>query len=488
SLYHANLNSFNNGNATYVLYEDRNDDKQLWFNSIFESRITANIIINASLQYRKLKSKNYAKVIDLLGGSGYLDVDTFSDGNDRQQSDLLQPNRIVGIGDEFKYNYNLNARIINGFVQTQFSYHKIDFYTSASFSTSSYQRNGLFQNGKFPEENQSLGKSKKMTFKNFGFKGGFTYKITGRHLIDIHAGIVSKAPTMQNTFSNSRVNNDIVKGLKNEKTFTSSASYILRTPSVKGKITGYFTKIKDATNVSFYYADGLGGSGSGFTAFVQEIVTGINKKQFGIELGVETQLTSSFKLKGAANIGQYTYDNNPILSLTSEIEDFEFSPRPSNLKNYKLAAGPQHAYSIGFEYRSPNYWWIGATANFFENIYISIAPLTRTNNFSDDGGIPFNDYDPFLAKQLLKQEKFDNYMVVNAVGGKSWKIDNYYVSAFASVSNLLNVNYKTGGVEQGRNANFRELRDDKALDKPIFGAKYWYGRGTTYFLNLNVRF
>ena len=488
SLYRANLNSFNKENATYVLYEDKNDDKQLWFNSVFESSITDNIIINASVQYRKLESKNYAKVKDLLGGSGYLDVDTFSDGTNRQQSDLLHPNRIVGVDDKFKYHYNLNASIINGFVQAQFGHDKIDFYTSASFSTNSYQRNGLFQNGKFSEGNQSLGKSKKITFNNFGFKGGLTYKITGRHLIDIHAGLISKAPTIQNTFSNSRVNNDIVDGLKSEKIFTSSVSYILRTPLIQAKVTGYFTKIKDATNVSFYYADGLGGSGSNFTAFVQEIVTGINKKQLGVELGIETQITSNFKLKGAANIGQYTYDNNPILSLTSEIEGFEFSPRPSNLKNYKLATGPQHAYSIGFEYRNPNYWWIGATVNFFENTYISIAPLTRTNNFSDDGGIPFNDYDPMLAKQLLKQEKFDNYMVVNAVGGKSWKIDNYYVSVFASISNLLNVNYKTGGFEQGRNANFRELRDDKALDKPIFGAKYWYGRGTTYFLNLNVRF
>jgi len=48
--------------------------------------------------------------------------------------------------------------------------------------------------------------------------------------------------------------------------------------------------------------------------------------------------------------------------------------------------------------------------------------------------------------------------------------------------------HKTGGFEQGRNANYRELRDDKALDKPVFGSKYWYGRGTTYFVNLNFRF
>jgi len=33
---------------------------------------------------------------------------------------------------------------------------------------------------------------------------------------------------------------------------------------------------------------------------------------------------------------------------------------------------------------------------------------------------------------------------------------------FASVNNLLDEVYKTGGFEQGRNANYRQLRDDKA--------------------------
>ena len=56
------------------------------------------------------------------------------------------------------------------------------------------------------------------------------------------------------------------------------------------------------------------------------------------------------------------------------------------------------------------------------------------------------------------------------------------------VNNLLNQEYRTGGFEQGRNANFRQLRDHKALDTPVFGNKYWYGRGTTYFLNVNLRF
>jgi outer membrane receptor protein involved in Fe transport len=102
--------------------------------------------------------------------------------------------------------------------------------------------------------------------------------------------------------------------------------------------------------------------------------------------------------------------------------------------------------------------------------------------------LPFNDYDEDLANTLLKQEKFDDYMVVNLIGGKSWRIGDKYIGVFASINNLLDKEYKTGGFEQGRNANFRELRDDNANPKRVFGPKYWYGRGTTYFVNVNFRF
>jgi outer membrane receptor protein involved in Fe transport len=88
----------------------------------------------------------------------------------------------------------------------------------------------------------------------------------------------------------------------------------------------------------------------------------------------------------------------------------------------------------------------------------------------------------------LQQEKFDAYKVVNLVGGKSWKINGYYISVFATLNNLLNTAYKSGGFEQGRNSNYNELSADKALNKALFGNKYWYGRGTTYFLNLNFSF
>lgn len=492
SLYNANLNPSNGGNSSYVLYEDRNDDTQFTINSILDTEISDNIILNARVQYTKLNSKNFAEVIDLLGGTGYLDADSFADSFDEKQNDLQNPLNVVGEGDKFKYNFNLYSNIIDGFVQGLFKYNKVDFYLAANVSRTSHQRDGLFQNGGFA--NNSLGKSEELSFTNYGAKGGLTYKLTGRHLFDFNAGYLTKAPNLRNSFSNSRENNNTVDNLTSEKILSADASYVFRGPIVQAKLTGFYTKIQDATEISFFFADGIGGDN---TAFVQEILSGIDKKYFGAEFGIEAQVTPTIKLKAAGNIGQYTYDNNPNLYLTTEnntrSQDAGFVDGrkdfgEANLKNYKLAAGPQTAYSIGFEYRDPDYWFVGATANFFDNIYIDVAPLTRTSNFADNGGIPFNDYDEDIARELLQQERFDNYMVVNMIGGKSWKIGNQYISLFASLGNIFNTEYKSGGFEQGRNANYRELKADKELDTPVFGNKYWFGRGTTYFLNVSYRF
>jgi len=494
-IYDANItNNINGLNAAYALYEDRSDDKQLTVNSNFTTDLNDNIRLMGIFDYKKLESNNFAEIIDLFGGSGYLNVDSF----DNFQFDLQNPDRIVGEGEKFRYNFNLYANVMSTTAQAFFKYNKVDFYMAASYTSTEYQREGIYQNEAFADN--SFGKGRKLKFNGLGLKGGATYKITGKHLIDVNAAYVNRAPSLRNTYSNSRENHDVVgdrsgNDITEEKISSVDASYIFRSPTVKARLTGFYTTIQDANEISFFFADGIGGDNANF---VQEILQGINKKHLGAELGIEAQVTSTIKLKGAASVGQYTYDNNPNLYLTT-------TPDPSapdelgqngfkdfgeaNLKDYKIAGGPQRAYSVGFEYRDPDYWWFGATTNFFTNVYVDISPLTRTENFFlDSDGLPFNDYDPELATELLKQESFDEYMTVNLIGGKSWKIGDYFIGFFASVNNLLNQQYKSGGFEQGRNANYRELRDDNANPTRVFGPKYWYGRGTTYFLNVNFRF
>ena len=490
-IYDANLtNTQANLNAAYVLYEDRVDDTQLTINSAYSKEINDNIKISSSINYRSLLSENFAQISDMLGGLSYSNIDSF----DNLDYNLLSPNSIIYEGDKFKYHYEMNVEEISLFSMIDFSFNKFEFFIAGNLTNTIYQRNGVFDNE--ANTGNSSGEGDEISFDGYGIKVGLTYKFSGKHILDFNSAYIQKAPSIRNTFTNSRVNHNIVgtdaNGLINntpiseEKVMSFDANYIFRTPIFTGRITGFYSEVKDANEISFYYADGLVGF-SEDSEFVQEILQGIDKKYLGVEFGVEAQIIPTVKLKGAASIGQYTYDNNPYLYLGADNNTVAVGP--SNLENYKLAGGPQKAYSFGFEYRDPDYWFIGVTSNFFTNTYVDVSPLTRTQNFYlAQDGLPFNDYDVSIARDLLRQEKFDNYMVVNMIGGKSWKIDNYYVGFFASINNILDKKYRTGGFEQGRNANYQQLLQDVNKPKRVFGPKYWYGRGTNYFLNLYFRF
>ena len=490
-IYDANLtNNQANLNAAYVLYEDRVDDTQLTINSAYNREINENIKVTASANYRNLVSDNFAEISDMLGGYSYSNIDSF----DYLDYNLLSPNSIVSEGDKFKYHYKMNAEEMSLFSMINFSFNKLEFYVAGDITNTTYQRDGIFENE--ANAGNSAGKGDEISFDGYGIKAGITYKFSGKHILDFNSAYLQKAPSIRNTFTNSRVNHNVVgsdiNGLINdspiteEKIMSFDANYIFRTPIFTGRLTGFYSEVKDANEISFYYADGLVGFEDD-SEFIQEILQGIDKKYLGVEFGVEAQIIPTVKLKGAASIGQYTYDNNPYLYLGADNNTVAVGP--SNLENYKIAGGPQKAYSVGFEYRDPDYWFIGITSNFFTNTYVDVSPLTRTQNFYlAQDGLPFNDYDISVARQLLKQEKFDDYMVVNMIGGKSWKIDDYYVGFFASINNILDQKYRTGGFEQGRNANYQQLLQDTNKPKRVFGPKYWYGRGTNYFLNLYFRF
>ncbi len=324
-------------------------------------------------------------------------------------------------------------------------------------------------------------------------KGGGTYKINGLNLLDFNAAYLTKAPYIRNTFVNARQNNEIVDGLESSKSYSLDASYIYRSPIVKLRLTGYYLQFKDENDLGFYFTEDLTGlpSDDG-SAFVQEVLTNVDRRNAGVELGIEYQITPTINLKGAAALGQNVYTNNPNLYLTSD--DFAgrqltFGDGTTKLKDLHVAGGPETALQVGFEYRDPDYWNVGVTANYFANGYSDISNLRRSDNFAlDFDGQAFSDYDADLARELLQQEQFDDYMLVNVIGGKSWRIDDKYVGFFATINNVFDTEYKTGGFEQSRNSNFRSVRDDQNNPTEVFAPRYFFGNGTTYYLNVYLRF
>ncbi len=499
------------GHSYYTLYEDRTDDKQFTANTVLSSQLAPNIVLNAGGTFRNLKSHNFQKMLDLLGGTYFKDINQFGANDAQQQSDLNNQHRTVGVGDTFGYNYNLTSTNMDAFTQFKFTYKKVDFYLAQSYSHSSYQREGLYKNGYYPSN--SFGKGDKMSFDNFGFKGGLVYKITGRQFLSINGVYMTKAPSLRNVYNNARLNNNVVDGISNETISSVDASYIINAPKLKTRLTAYYSKIQNQTETSFFFGDGAGVDdpttiANESNSFVAETVTGINKRNVGLELGFEYPITSTLKVSASAAYGEYIYDNNPNVSLNIDGLATATNTKPvlnygeAKLKNYKQSGMPQQAASIGLEYRDPKFWFVGANMNYIGNTYIDVAPITRTARFYDDAalspGVPVSGASEVRAAELLKQEKFNDYSLLNLSGGKSWKVDNKTFGINIMVNNVLDTKYKTGGFEQARNSNYTQLDQDNTVHTnpntgvtaatPAFGPKYFYGYGRTYFVNLYINF
>lgn len=486
NVYAANQNS-EGGKAVYVLYNDVVNDKILTLNSTANIVLNDNFSIDLGLTYKGLNSKNYAKIDDLLGAEFHNDIDPFSDTlNDINRSTPKYENDI------FNYNYNLKASNFKGLGQLKAQFPKWDASVSAEMESIAYQRTGIFKNGRFPDSSE--GKSEKLNFSNINLKSAFTYKVTGRHWVTAQGAFLNKAPILQNVFINPRENNAIVPDISSEKIVTADLNYYLRMPKLTGRASLFYTKFSNTTDINFFFVE----SGVG-SDFVQEVVTDMDKLHSGLELGMEYQLSSSVKAVGVLALGNYRYSNNPSVTInfdTAGAEEDVLNPEgniilgKSKIEGYKLSQGPQRAIALGLEYRDPKYWWISGTANFLGNNYANISTITRTQSFylDPETGQPFSGATKENVNALLAQQKMDDFYLLNLVGGKSWLIDNKYISVFASINNVFDTVYKTGGYEQSRNGNYGQLRQDNLSGTPSFGTKYWYGYGRTYFLNVAISF
>ncbi|GLU43439.1 TonB-dependent receptor [Muricauda sp. NBRC 101325] len=485
SLYAANKNS--GPKASYLVYDDVVKDKTITASSAFGYQLNKWAKIGLGGNYRSTTSDNYAELFDLLGARYHEDMDTFSNTLNDAQGNLQK-----AVGDIFNYHYDLNTSRWEGFAQAELNFDKWSGFVSAAYSTFQTQRTGFFLNERY-EEN-SLGVGDNVSFSNFAYKGGATYFISGRHWVTANTGYLERPPTLQNIFINPRENHGIVNDLQSETVAIVDLSYFVRLPSLSGRISAFYTRFQHETDINFFFTDtGLGSD------FVQEVITGLDKLHKGIEFGFEYEASSSVKLTTAGNIGNYTYASDPMVQInfdTSSPEEDLISIDGysdlgfANLKGLKLAQGPQTALALGVEYRSPKYWWVGASTNFLTNNYINISTISRTSSFkiNPETGEKFREATDENIAKLLAQNKMQDIYLLNVVGGKSWLLGGKYISAFASVSNLFDSVFKTGGYEQSRNGNFGQMQQDNLSGTPSFGPKYWFSYGRTYFLNLAISF
>lgn len=474
-LYEANANSVRNGSgaAVYMVEERRSDLLETSFNSTLNARMSRHFDITAGIGARYTQSRQFKTVNDLLGANYVLDIDKFAEqdfsgDSDKLQNDLDRPNRKVYEDGVFGYNYHLNIYSLNAWVVNQYHSRYWDYYYGAKLTYTSFQRDGLMRNGRYPDS--SFGKGARHSFTDIMLKGGLTYKFNGRHMINANVSYGSEAPLPNEAYISPRITDRTIENMESGRIFSADINYIFSTPHLAGRIGVFQTNFYDQMERNSYY-DGIEGT------FINHVLYGVNRIHRGIELGATYKLDDHWSFDLAGTVGEYYYSNNPDGVKHSENGKM-VEKEKVYMKNVYVGGLPQFAGTFGIRYFI-DYWFLGANVNGFGRNYIEAAPLRRLAS-SYEQVTPYNPYyDAY--RQLTTQERFKEAFTLDLSVGKIIYLRNRQSLNFnLTVNNVLNKkDICSGGYEQGR----------FDLEKPNrFGGKYFYMQGINCFLNASYKF
>ena len=474
---------YGEGRRANYMVEERHTDQLDWnFAMNFSHLFRKGGTLNGGLALRRNRTEYYSEVKDLLGGDYWADIDKFAE-RDFASNELAYQNdveyynrhghaRKATEGDKYSYDYYAHVMKGSAWLTYDKQWGGLHLLLGGELGYTKFWREGLWQKGLFMEN--SKGDSEKLDFLSYKGKVNLAYRFSSAHSVEANALYMQQAPEFRSAFVSPRTRNTVTPNLEEEKILSVDASYNLRIGDFKARVSGYYTEIKDQTKVLSYYDD----VASTFTNFA---MSGIDKQHFGVEAAAQIPIWGSLSLKTAVSYGQYTYTSNPDYVQTQDNSAELISTGKVYWEDFRVESTPQLAASVGLAYRSNNNLFLNIDWNYYDNMYLSMSPVYRTDAVIAKGMSPED------IARIRHQEKFDNAYVLNASVGKNWSIQRKYTLGFnLSVDNILNnQDIKTGGYEQTRLA---ENEESAVKSYQPFDSKYYYMFGTTYYLNIYFRF
>ena len=468
--------------SKYIVAERHYDKMQTGAASYFKHEFQPNLIMAGGLAFNVSRTHYYEMVNDLLGGEYYYDINKYAENleSNECQVDLNNPNHVAKVGDIINYNYLANRNYGRLWSQVDYLTGNWDMYLGLQLSFTQIWREGLFNSGAFPNE-LSFGSDAKQNFLDPAVKAGVTYAINGRNHIVANMAYIYQAPQSRDIYVSPRTRHTLVSDNPgSEKIGAFDLGYQFRSPAFRFRLTGYYYTYHNLIwNRSFYCENvytGSSESGNSYKSeFINFVMTGINQKSVGLEMGAEYQVTPTITLQAAAANGIHVYTNNPLFSIYDDNNaDCYINGHTAYLKNYHVSSGPETVGSLGIRYNDPKNWWVSLNANYLANMYFDVNPYNHTKvgmsyYAEGDGRIP----------EVLAQDPLHSTFTLDFFGGYSRRYKGYYFLFTASVNNILN---NKSAVLYG----YDQLRFN-ANDPDMFPSKYSYMYGTNFFLNLTVR-
>ena len=466
------------GDAMYYLQAYHDDQLTISLASSLNKQLSKTQKLNAGFNLSTNKGMHYQTMEDLLGASTFHNVNTYVVGtylsSDMQAMyDADHPNKEIKVGDRFAYDYNIFVNRMNLWATYAENFGPLHYFLSGRIGGETLQREGMMRNGL--ALNNSLGKSKTASFLDGGGKFGAMLNMGKGVTFMGGIGYEKKAPVARSAFAAPQMNNDFVRDLRNEDVFSSELGLQLETSWVHANLNAYYSRLGHVAEYSMYYDDSQ-------NSFSYVSINGIKKVYYGLELGLNFKVNSTFNIKALGALTEAKYINDADVAYVKSQDGKSYNDVVLS-RGMHEGCTPLSAASIDLNYHSGG-WFIDLIGNYYDRIYLYYTPVTRyasENLLRDDlGNDSYNRYD---------QAKGDGGFMLDASIGRSIYLKRGSLSINLMLTNILNnTKIVTGGMEQNRkdrkNVNDEDMRAYKFQKSP----KKFYANGTNGMLIVTYKF
>ncbi len=414
----------------------------------FSSDVSPNLKFNYGIRASLNSSRHYKQMADLLGAAYCLDVDYYLLDDDtfsrNMQNDLRQPNRRVGEGDRFSYDYALVTQCVTADVGVRYHRDRWQMDFDLTLGGERIYRRGYYEKELFPGVG-SYGRSRMCKFSPYvvRFKGGYAF--SAQHYLEAAATVATQSPLAKDLFLNPLYNNRILDNLELERNLAAEINYRYNSKNLELDISSYMLLSDGGREVVRAYDD--------LSATYCDVdVRGIGILRCGVEAAARVWLTSSLRGEVAASVGRYIYSRNPVVSHYQDADNSVVcSGSESYMDGCRVGGVPHYMATAMLHYFNYRSWSASLGVNYAGGRYVKPSFMRRTERVVRQGAVSQQMYDKFLAQQRL-----DDAMTVDASLSKWFKVGKSRLSATLSVKNIFNKkDIVYGGYEVSRIRNYR---------------------------------
>ena len=417
------------GEALYAL-EDRVERPLRMQTAIrIESEVDPQLTVACALRVDYDAPRRYKQLRDLLGADRLTDIDRFllddATYSNRLQNDLRHPDRTVGEGDRFGYDYRtVRCEVAaDGVVR-----YRSDRWTAAfgaSVGRCVVRRRGFYEKELFPGAG-SYGGSSRLRFTPYALRASAGYAFSSRSYLEISASASAAVPDVEDLFLQPLYNNRTVDDPSLSRRYGAELGFVRTGGAFELRVTGYLAATRDEIRTTRFFDDLS-------YEYCDMTVRGIGRLDYGAEAAARLRLTWNWSLSAAVGAGSHTYATNPSVWLYTDAGN---ELRADGVTSYMSGLRPGGTASLaataGVHYFGRSGWYFSADASLVAGRWVAPSFHYRTSRVANQASDS-----PETFALFMEQERLDDSFTADVSAGGMWRLGASRLSVTLSVRNLL---------------------------------------------------